>query len=119
MPGPAAVPAVGCSTVRVGRGPKDAETVRSPVIVTVQDRLPVQAPPHDRRPDPPSGVAVSGTRWPGCRTAVQVDRQPEIPAAETLPLPDTCTVNIGGLTTVTVREPRAVRPPGEVARTLN
>src|SRR2546430_17530028 len=89
MPGPVTVPPDGSSTVRVGRGTKDAETVRSPVIVTVQDRLPVQAPPHDRRPDPPSGVAVSGTRWPGCRTAGQGGPPAGGPAAGAPPVAGT------------------------------
>src|SRR2546421_2728669 len=105
MPGPVTVPPDGSSTVRVGRGTKDAETVRSPVIVTVQDRLPVQAPPHARRPDPPSGVAVTGTRWPGPRTAVQVDRQPGIPPPGTLPLPATTPANVGACTPGPGREP--------------
>jgi hypothetical protein len=118
MPGPVMLPPLGSSTISIGRLPNEADTVRSPFIVSVQvDRVPLQAPPHIRRPKPLAGLAVRVTRWPGRRVTVQAAGQSS-PAPLTLPSTGGCTVSTGALVTVIGREANAVRPSGNVARTL-
>jgi len=65
MPGPATVPPPLPAVVTVnGKIAKIAVTVRTALIVTTHESLPVQAPLQPTNPEPGAGVAVSVTVVP-------------------------------------------------------
>src|SRR5947207_9513437 len=76
MAGPVTTPPVGSTAVRCGRRPKNAHTVRLPLILRVQVRpAPLHAPPQPRKPKPAAGRAVRVTRWSRLKVALQVGGQ--------------------------------------------
>src|SRR6266511_237586 len=125
-PGPVTRPLPDTVTVSRGRGgPKVAETVRSPVIVTVQavpPGVPAQAPPQPSCTLPGLGVALRMTRCPASKAAAHVLGQLMPPVPLMTPLVGDCTVSTGRVTgrvaTRSVMELVAVRLSGKVACTL-
>ncbi len=105
-PPPVTVPVPATETLsgKVAAGvpapPKTAVTLLSPVIVTVQVFLPVQASRHSVNEPPAGGVAVSVTVSSAVTSAVQPEPPLEvqvIPPPVTVPLPITVTVSFGFL----------------------
>ena len=118
------VPSAGPSRTGAGRttglyGPKAADTVTSPVIVTVQVRtVPAHAPPHPVSANPAVGTAVNVTDCPAA-VVVPHDGGQFTPVPVTVPAPDTVTVSRACLPATWIRTHAvAVRPSGNLAWTL-
>ena len=68
-------------------GVKVAVTLRASVMLTTQDEVPVQAPPHPAKVEPAAGVAVSVIEVPEVKPAEHEFPQ-LIPAGELVTVPE-------------------------------
>src|SRR5437016_1754857 len=107
-----------------GAGSKLADTVWSPVMLTVQPSEPLQAPPHPVNFEPASAVAVSETLVPKATLKLQETRQSrptELEVTWPVPVPITWTVSCavpgGGGGGLPLPEPWLEEPDPQPSRT--